>query len=340
MKRNFRTMTAMLLLGLAAIQIGCRDEPVGPTPTSIVIQFQQGNEYLLTLTTEHIYRRVDEGQANVTRSLLALGIELVFRPLTRGDVSQPGIEVQEKVADATIRWVALEQERDGSPPVAYDSREIVGNPPVGGEWAAAMLGITFTIRFTPSGLPKATAGVSDSVERALNRIDGSLRTNSRLLIMQRIGPGALVPILQYALRFNPDTPVVPGDSWVRSVDLASPFAYIANQTWTLNQLDPNELVIGLKEQIVPGTPPLDRSRDQTFRLVETLGGSGSGEIRVPLQSDRLFTGTIHRSLRGTQQFEGPAGSELDGKKWPVEIEIDQQFAVDLRKNVNASETPK
>lgn len=258
------------------------------------------------------------------------GQRLVYRMSTTNETEMPnnmGVMVSETIMSTA--WEVLEVDGAGGATVRVANERVqmslqspmgsmqvdsADEAPAGDPMArtlTGMAGTSYTLVFDTDGKIQEVRGLEEMRDRLLEATGGAANPMAGQILDQIASEEGIKNMMQQGFAAFPDGPVVPGDSWDMSFDMAMPMigTMTTTTTLTLNRVEQRDAsrvaVIDMSSAMVV-TPPEDPD-SPAAGMMELGDVSANGTMEWDLDGGHLLRST---QVTSTQMLVRTGGQEM------------------------------
>ncbi|MCX7736194.1 MAG: DUF6263 family protein [Candidatus Kapabacteria bacterium] len=273
-------------------------------------KFQKDKNYFLKINIEQQMSQTIEGQKQEIKQ--KMGVGYAFKVLENYADSLYSIEV---------KFNSIYQEIEGpTGKVTYDSKKKDNVESPFTMIFPKIIGKKLFVELRPNGEIKTVKGekeLVDAVLKALDVTNESIREELGRSIRQQFGAKSIKDMLEHSWAYLGDENRKVGDSWKQSHSISGGLPIMVNNNWTLNEIQNNEIILGLKSSLKTDEKN-PYSQMGILKVKYELNGSQDGIYKLDRNTCWLLRGEINQKISGKVILE-KSKDNPEEKSWPLSV---------------------
>ncbi len=307
--RHAAWVAATLVAAIVAPALAA-DTRSGTDKVRLRLNLEEGRTYRLkTVIDQEVQQEIQGRKVDVDQTM---GMDYSF---TVEEVKDDGT----MTAKVTYRAVTMKQ--DG--PMGktdYDSDNPPDKVPAAAKGAAALVGETVVIDFSPDGRVTRVVGMDALFEKVMKETElpeGPTKEMLKEQLKKQFGDKAMRESMEQLTAIYPDKPVAVGDSWVRKAKVSKGFPMGIESTYTLKGLKDGVAQVGLKSKITTD-PEGEPMKMGPMSMKFDFDGEQEGDIELETRSGWTLRAELNQDFSGKMNMEGLPGT-TDAMSWPIRV---------------------
>ena len=264
-------------------------------------RLEEGQEYKLLMTMEQ--EIVQWIQGNEMEMLNTMGIGETLKVTDVDDEGTMTIE-----ASLGPMYMKMEGPQ-GS--FEYDSEDPPDEVPLPAKGLAAMVGCSFTMKFTPQGKVKDITGVDEMFDKIIEAgvlPEGEMKDKMLEDMKKQFGTDALKEMMENMTAIFPDEPVGVGDFWKHKMAITRGFPMTIETTYTLAGREDGVAELEVESTIKPN-PDAEPMEMGPMTMKIKLKGTQEGTLKIDEATGWFVEGEITQEMEGETVMSGAPGME-------------------------------
>jgi hypothetical protein len=291
-------LATALILALVAL-LPSSPARAGEEKVDLRFRLEKGQEYKVLTTMEQ--EIVQWLQGNEMEVLQTIGIGQTLKVT---DVDDKGA----MTVAATFGPVAMKMEGpQGS--FEFDSEDPPDEVPLAAQGMAAILGCSFTMKFTPKGKIEELTGVDEMLDKMFEGIelpDGELKDKMLEDMKKQFGADALKEMMENMMAMFPDKPVGVGDFWKQKVTITRGFPMVIESTYTLAGREDGVAELEVESTIEPNADA-EPMKVGPMSMKFKLKGTQEGTLKINEATGWFVEGKMTQEMEGETIISGAPG---------------------------------
>jgi hypothetical protein len=316
---------------LAAIAVVCALWPnvarAADDKVELKFRFKKGDTYRLKVKIEQDIVQTFQSEQQETKQTIGIGETLNVK-----DVDAEGTMTVEVVFGPMSM-----KSKGPMGELEYDSE----NPPdeiaLQARAFAAMVGQGFTMKLTPEGHVTAIEGVDEMFQKIFDAVElpkGPMKEAMIKDLKRQFGNDALSETMEKMMAMFPDKPVAVGDSWTRTMTVATGLPSIIEDTWTLVDRKDGVATIEVESTLKPNENAAPMKMGP-FSMKFNLTGTQTGTLKLDEATGWFVGATITQDMSGTMVMTG--GIPSTDQETTVPMTIETATTIESQKPATAPE---
>jgi hypothetical protein len=211
----------------------------------------------------------------------------------------------------------------------YDSEDPPDEVPLPAQGMAALVGCSFTVKFTPEGKIEELTGVDEMFDKIIEAIelpDEQMKDQMIEDMKKQFGGDALKEMMENMTAIFPDEPVGVGDFWKQKMAITRGFPMIIESTFTLAGREDGVAELEVESTIQPN-PDAEPMKMGGMTMKIKLKGTQEGTLKIDEATGWFVEGKITQEMEGEMVMSGAPGMEEE-MSLPMRIKSTITFETD------------